>query len=274
MEKERNALIIMFIFVIAICGGFILLKKTDINLNFKKNKEQTNEPQEVAKDYSIYKGKYTNLEDDSIVLEIINISEKNIDFSINVLDEGKEVTLIEKKLTEAISEQYNFTYKDSYNNDGKGIITLGEGHILLTLDTDIKDENLSRLGLGNFRNQKLYKEGTNVKDYKDLIGEYVLKDNENSNMIINVGTINESTIRLFLAVKDPETNITTNYQTQLVSVADYKYNFTYRNETQTCKGTGIIEIKNSKLYLTLTSDEGSIEKALPDLVDAELLMTE
>ncbi len=268
MQKEQNALIIMFIIVIVICGGFLLLKKTNINLDFFK-KEQETKQEPVEKDYSPYKGVYVDLSSESIKLEIISITQKSIDFSITTIDEGEKVTIIEKQLGEVKEDQYNFTYKDSYNNTGKGSIILEKDYVLLSLDTDIPDTNLSHLGLGNFRNLKLYKEGTNVVTYGALIGEYKIKDS-NDNLKIIITSINENMIRLNIIQTDSETALETNFNTQLVSVANYKYNFTYHNETQTSKGTGILEIKNTKLYLTLNNDETAIEKILPELEDQEL----
>ncbi len=267
MQKEQNALLLMFAIVIIVCGGFILLKKSNVKPNFlQKDNEQKIQPEQEF-DYQSYIGSYSNQEHNNVKVDIISINKTHIEFTIEATDNERLVTVKEKTITKTIDNSYYFEYKDSYNNPGTGRITLSDNDIFLTLDTDIPDSNIEGICIGNYASLKLQREDNKKLDYQQLVGNYEISIEESGNKLnINIISIQEDTLNFKMTYND-----TIPYSIKIDEITSPKYSFTYTNETQTHKGKGIIEIKDEKLYLTLTEDETSLEKGVPNITEKELI---
>ena len=275
MEKEQNALVLMFIIVIIVGGAFIVLKRTNFKLDFLNNKEQEQEPKEKEdkKDYSQYIGKYYDPHTGSIELTIIDLKKNNIDFTIEVKENDEIITLKEKEVTDTLDNSYYFNYTDSYDNPGKGSITIGEGNIILTLDTDIPDTNEKGISIGNYGGIKLLKDtDKNRNNYDELTGEYQIEINENEMLKLDISDISKSSIQLKMSHESKDESgrsITTNYSIQYGKVIEDTYTFKYTNLTKTNKGECVITVKDDNLYISFYDDE-SLEKIIPNMVMREI----
>lgn len=274
MEKEQNTLIFMFIIVIIIGGIFVFMKKTDINFDFLKKDQDTQDKQEPEKDYSEYKGTYYDQQEGNVKLIISSISTTKIDFSLEVTEDEKVIELKEYEMKDIADESYHFEYKDTYDNPGEGRITLSNGNIFLTLDTDIPDTNTEGLSIGNFGSIKLTKEKATQIDYEGLKGTYkVPVEEDNAVLIVEIKDIEKRALNLKLIYEKNNGDGTTtqnSFGTTFERNIDDSYEFTYSNETLTAKGTGALMYKDNKLYITL-NDKDSIEKIIPTIVYKELI---